>query len=91
MAAYESQHKAEGIRSAHRQIAERGGWKGGIRCFGYEGGRDDDGELIEGGGVTIREDEPAEIRRIADTVVHGQSLRSPARELNERGIKTVKG
>jgi hypothetical protein len=28
MAAYESEHKADRIRSAHRQIVENGGWKG---------------------------------------------------------------
>ena len=80
MAAYESEHKADRIRSAHRQIAENGGWKGGIRCFGYE--KD---------GVTVRESEAAEVRRIADAVIRGQSLRSLALELNERGVPTVKG
>lgn len=80
MAAYESEHKADRIRSAHRQIAERGGWKGGIRCFGYE--KD---------GLTLRESEAAEVRRIADAVVRGQSLRSLAIELNERGVTTVTG
>ena len=48
MAAYESEHKADRIRSAHRQIAERGGWHGGIRCFGYESD-----------GLTVRESEAA--------------------------------
>jgi site-specific DNA recombinase len=80
MAAYESEHKADRIRSAHRQIAERGGWKGGIRCFGYE--KD---------GVTVRESEAAEVRRLADAVIRGESLRSLARELNERGVTTVTG
>ncbi|MGO9030733.1 recombinase family protein [Mycobacterium sp.] len=80
MAAYESEHKADRIRSAHRQIAENGGWKGGIRCFGYE--KD---------GVTVRESEAAEVRRIADAVIRGQSLRSLALEFNERGVPTVKG
>jgi site-specific DNA recombinase len=80
MAAYESEHKADRIRSAHRQIAERGGWKGGIRCFGFEPD-----------GLTVRHSEAAEIRRIADAVIRGQSLRSLAIELNERQVTTVKG
>ncbi len=80
MAAYESEHKADRIRSAHRQIAERGGWKGGIRPFGYEPD-----------GMTVRESEAAEIRRMADAVVCRQSLRSLAIELNERGVTTVTG
>lgn len=80
MAAYESEHKADRIRSAHRDIAERGGWKGGIRPFGYEPD-----------GMTVRESEAAEVRRIADAVVRGQSLRSLALELNERDVTTVTG
>jgi DNA invertase Pin-like site-specific DNA recombinase len=80
MAAYESEHKADRIRSAHRQIAENGGWHGGIRPFGYEGD-----------GMTIREEEADEIRRVAEAVIAGQSLRSLALEMNERGFRTVKG
>ena len=80
VAYFESQHKAERIRAAHRQIAENGQWRGGIRPFGYEGD-----------GMTIREDEAAEIRRVAEAVIAGQSLRSLALEMNERGFRTVKG
>lgn len=78
MAAYESEHKADRIRSAHRQIAENGQWHGGMRPFGYQAD-----------GVTVREDEAAEIRRVAAAVVRGQSLRSLAVELNEHGVPTV--
>lgn len=80
MAAYESEHKADRIRSAHRQIAERGGWKGGIRCWGYEPD-----------GMTVRVSEAVEIKRVAEAVIRGESLRSLAIELNERGITTVTG
>jgi site-specific DNA recombinase len=80
MAAYESEHKADRIRSAHRQIAENGGWHGGIRCFGYEPD-----------GMTVREPEAGEIRRVADGVLAGQSLRFLAKELNGRGVTTVTG
>jgi DNA invertase Pin-like site-specific DNA recombinase len=79
-AAFESELKSERLQSKHRQIAEDGGWHGGIRPFGYDKG-----------GMTIREDEAAEIRRLAHAVICGQSLRSLAMELNERGVPTVKG
>src|SRR5262249_47121655 len=62
---FESQHKAERIRSKHRELAENGQWHGGIRCFGYEPD-----------GMTVRESEAAEITRLADAVIRGQSLRS---------------
>jgi len=77
---FESQHKAERIRAAHRQIAEKGEWHGGVRPFRYEGD-----------GMTIREEEADEIRRVAEAVIAGQSLRSLALEMNERGFRTVKG
>jgi site-specific DNA recombinase len=77
---FESQHKAERVRSKHRELAEQGKWHGGIRCFGYEPD-----------GMTVREDEAAEIKRLAEAVIRGQSLRSLAIELNERRVPTVKG
>lgn len=86
LAAFESEHKSDRIRSRHAEIAGEGGWHGGIRPFGYRGGRAKDGNVHE-----IVESEAAEIRRIADAVIRGQSLRSLAIELNERGVKTVTG
>jgi DNA invertase Pin-like site-specific DNA recombinase len=80
VAYYESQHKAERIRSAHRQIAENGQWHGGMRPFGYEAD-----------GTTVRETEAAEVKRLAAAVIRGQSLRSLAVELNERGVPSVTG
>ena len=85
-ARYESEHKADRIRAAKKQRALDGQHQGGIRCFGYEGGK-----LKDGGGTTIREDEAAEIRRLAQAVIAGQSLRSLALELNARNVPTVKG
>jgi site-specific DNA recombinase len=41
--------------------------------------------------MTIREEEADEIRRVAEAVIAGQSLRSLALEMNERGFRTVKG
>jgi DNA invertase Pin-like site-specific DNA recombinase len=78
VATYESEHKSERIRSQKAQAAKAGEHNGGIRCFGYE--QD---------GTTVREAEAAEIRRLADAVRRGVSLRSLARELNQRGVSTT--
>ncbi len=83
---YESEHKSERIKAAQLERALAGRHQGGSRCFGYEGGKEADG-----GGMIVREHEAAEIRRLADAVIRGESLRSLAREMNERGVPTVKG
>lgn len=70
IASYESGHKADRIRRANRQKAERGDWHGAAR-FGY-------GQ----GGVLIPA-EAAIIREMADRCLAGQSLRSIAHWLNE--------
>ncbi len=53
---------------------------GGPRPFGFE--KD---------GLTIRESEAEEIRRMVTAAAGGQSLRSLMRDLNERGILTSRG
>lgn len=70
MAAYESGHKADRIRRANRQKAERGDWHGAPK-FGYGLG----GVLIPEQAVVIRE--------MADRFLAGQSLRSITKWLNE--------
>ncbi|MFT4137037.1 recombinase family protein [Microbacterium sp.] len=70
MAAYESGHKADRIRRANRQKAERGEWHGAAK-FGYGLG----GVLIPEQAVVVRE--------MADRFLAGQSLRSIAKWLNE--------
>ena len=76
----ESALKSERIRRAKLDEALAGQHNGGIRCFGYEPD-----------GMTVRDDEADEIRRLADAVICGQCLRSLALELNARGVPTVKG
>ena len=76
----ESALKSERIKRQKLDAALAGQHNGGIRCFGYEPD-----------GMTVRDDEPAEIRRLAKAVICGQSLRSLALELNTRGVKPVKG
>jgi len=70
MAAYESGHKADRIRRANRQKAERGDWHGAAK-FGYGNG-----------GVLIPE-EAVVVREMADRFLAGQSLRSITKWLNE--------
>src|SRR3954464_4520783 len=71
----ESALKSERIRRAKLDEALAGKHNGGIRCYGYEPD-----------GMTVRDDEADEIRRLADAVICGQSLRSLALELNARGV-----
>lgn len=70
MAAYESGHKADRIRRANRQKAERGDWHGAAK-FGYGTG-----------GVLIPE-QAAVVREMADRFLAGQSLRSITAWLND--------
>ncbi len=70
IASYESGHKADRIRRANRQKAERGDWHGAAK-FGYGIG----GVLIPAEAVIIRE--------MADRFLAGQSLRSITKWLNE--------
>jgi site-specific DNA recombinase len=76
----ESAIKSTRLKRQKLEAAQQGRHNGGVRCFGYEGD-----------GMTVRESEAVEIRRLADAVIRGQSLRSLCLELNERGVKTVKG
>jgi site-specific DNA recombinase len=69
MAAYESGHKADRIRRANRQKAERGDWHGAAK-FGYGTG-----------GVLIPE-QAAVVREMADRFLAGHSLRSITGWLN---------
>jgi DNA invertase Pin-like site-specific DNA recombinase len=79
-ARYESEHKSERVKAAKMAGAKAGEHNGGIRCYGYESD-----------GITVRESEAVEIRAVADAIVRGVSLRSLARDLNERGIPTATG
>lgn len=74
----ECEHRSERVCSALKDNARQGKQHGGIRTFGYEAD-----------GLTIRESEAAEIRAIADGIVRGVSLRSMARDLNQRGVPPV--
>jgi site-specific DNA recombinase len=79
-ARYEVEHMIERQQAAKLQAATAGRWKGGRRPFGYESD-----------GVTIREDEAAEIRRATDQLLAGVSLCAIARDWNARGVTTSTG
>lgn len=75
IASYESGHKADRIRRANRQKAERGEWHGAPKCgYGL-------------GGVLIPE-EAAVIREMADRFLAGQSVRQITMWLNRDGGPT---
>jgi site-specific DNA recombinase len=78
VAQYESEHRSERVTAALKVAARNGKQHGGIRCFGYEAD-----------GLTVRESEAREVRTIAENICKGVSLRSMARDLNQRGVPTV--
>ncbi len=77
----ESDDKSRRLRRKHQELAEAGKVSGGgTRPFGFEADR-----------VTIRPDEAAIIREIADRLLAGDSKASICRDLEARGITTPKG
>lgn len=77
----ESDDKSRRLRRKHLEIARAGRTSGGgTRPYGYAVDR-----------VTVIRDEAKVIREVAERVLAGESLRSVASELNERGIRTVTG
>jgi len=80
VARQEVEHKAERTRRAHLQAAQQGRWRGGARPFGYESDA-----------VNVREDEAAELVRMSEAVLAGQTLGALSRDLNERGILSTTG
>jgi site-specific DNA recombinase len=80
VAAYESEHKSERLKSARVQHAKLGKHHGGIRCYGY--GKD---------GVTIVADEAAEIANACTAIAGGASLRSIVTDMNVRKVPTTTG
>ena len=80
VARFEVEHMSERRRRAKEATAQAGEWLGGRRPFGYEAD-----------GVTIRPSEAAEIRRVADELLAGTSVRAVTRDLNARGVPTSTG
>src|SRR5271166_5206339 len=76
----EVERKSARQRSAAKQAAERGRWRGGRRAFGYESD-----------GVTVREDEAAVIKQGYADLFAGESLAEIARRWNAAGVCTGQG
>jgi len=80
MAQMESEQKSESVKSSTGLAAAAGRMHtGGHRQFGYN--RD----------ATVREDEAAVVREIAERLLGGESIRNVAYDLNERGVLTTAG
>lgn len=80
IANFESDHRSERVRSAKRDLAEKGAYQGGMRPYGYDKH-----------GMKIVKAEATQIRRLAKAAIEEQSLRSLTRELNDRGITNSRG
>ncbi len=76
----ESEKKSERIKRQRDQAARAGKPTGGRRPYGYDLDR-----------VSIREDEAAVIREVADRVLSSEPLRQIARDLTTRGIPSATG
>jgi len=81
MARYESEHKAERLRSKHRELAMAGRQAGGgTRPFGYKADR-----------RTVEPTEARLIREAAQAALAGASIRSICADWTSRSIQTVTG
>jgi site-specific DNA recombinase len=77
----ESDDKSRRLTRKHREIAEAGRFSGGgTRAYGYADDR-----------VTLVPHEAEVIKEMADRFLAGDSLRSIATDLNERGIRSATG
>lgn len=77
----ESDDKSRRLRRKHLEIARAGRTSGGgTRPYGYASDR-----------VTVIPEEAKLIKEMAERILAGESLRSVASELNDRGLRTVTG
>ena len=80
VAAYESEHKSERLKSARIQQAKQRQASRRLRCYGYA--KD---------GITVIADEAAEIASACKAIAAGRSLRAIVRDLNARKVRTATG
>ena len=79
-ARHEVEHSIERAKSAKKQAAIEGKYRGGRRAFGYESG-----------GVTECKPEADAIRAAASKLLKGVSLRQIAKDWNDAGLRTAFG
>ncbi len=82
VARHESEHKAQRIARAYAQTTHAGRWPGGTTPYGW---------TLQDGNLIVDPAAAAVLREVARDVLAGVSLRSIARELNERGVATSRG
>lgn len=87
VARQESERKSERLRRQKDQAATKGLASGGRRRYGYEPTRNGNGEAT----LEIVEHEAETIRKLAERILAGDSLRSLAQDLNDRDIPTTSG
>ncbi len=86
-ARYESEHKSERVRRALEQNASKG-TRHGRRAYGWQPSYDtESGQRRD----VIDPAEAAVVRRIADAIIAGESLRNVTKALNDDGIPSPTG
>ena len=89
MARAESERKQVRIRRKHQQLADAGLPVGGTRPYGYTSGMAPDGKVRIG--MELHPDEAPIVAEAARRVLAGEALSSVVRDLNARGVPTVRG
>lgn len=89
VARYESEHKAERLRSKSDELARRGAPAGGRAPYGYRWEHPE--RERSKGNLLIHADEARELRRMAKRVLDGWSALRIERDLNQRGVATKEG
>ena len=90
-ARYESEHRSERVRAAHRDLAHSGMWKGGPRPYGYAMPQDAAGNPVRDGSLVIVEAEAKIVQEAAARVMAGETASSTCRDFGERGVQTSVG
>ena len=90
MARDESEAKSERLKLKHRELADKGRWRGGPRPYGYDLNRRPDGTPAKDGTLVIVPVEADAIREAARRILAGETLHAVARDFNARGVPTVK-
>ncbi len=92
VAAYEVDNLTDNVIRTKVQIAENGEYAGGRRPYGYRVVTKEQAKITgERAGLFVDEAEAVIVRECATRVVDGESLVSIVRDLNDRGIPTVRG
>jgi DNA invertase Pin-like site-specific DNA recombinase len=90
MARDESEAKSERLKLKHRELADKGRWRGGPRPYGYDVNRGPDGTPVKDGTLVIVPVEADAIREATRRVLAGETLHAIARDFNARGVPSVK-